>query len=77
MKYHLMWVSKLRKQLWAGEFWSDGCFVRSAGDRVTADIVQKYIEYQVHEEDSLQLAVFEKPQVAPQLAGGQLTNKLT
>jgi len=46
---------KLRKQLWAGEFWSDGYFVRSVGDKVAADIIiiRKYIEYQTHEEDSL------------------------
>ena len=51
---------KLRKQLWAGEFWSDGYFVRSVGDKVTADIIRKYIEYQTHEEHSLQLPMFEK-----------------
>ncbi len=51
---------KLRKQLWAGEFWSDGYFVRSVGDKVTADIIRKYIEYQTHEENSLQLCMFEK-----------------
>ena len=52
---------KLRKQLWAGEFWSEGYFVRSVGDKVTADIIRKYIEYQTHEENSLQLHMFEKP----------------
>ena len=52
---------RLRKQLWAGEFWSDGYFVRSVGDKVTADIIRKYIEYQVHEEESLQLPMFKKP----------------
>ena len=51
---------KLRKQLWAGEFWSDGYFVRSVGDKVTADIIRKYIEYQMHEEKSLQLHMFKK-----------------
>ena len=51
---------KLRKQLWAGEFWSDGYFVRSVGDKVTADIIRKYIEYQIHEENSLQLRMFKK-----------------
>ena len=51
---------KLRKQLWAGEFWSDGYFVRSVGDKVTADIIRKYIEYQIHEQNSLQLRMFEK-----------------
>ena len=31
--------SKLRKQLWAGELWSDGYFARSVGDKVTAEII--------------------------------------
>ena len=51
---------KLRKQLWTGEFWSEGYFVRSVGDKVTTDIIRKYIEYQTHEENSLQLHMFEK-----------------
>ena len=61
---------KLKKQLWAGEFWSDGYFVRSVGDKVTADIIRRYIEYQTHEENSLQLRRFEKSKDAPQQAGG-------
>ena len=44
---------ELRKQLWAGELWNDGYFVRSVGDKVTADIIRKYIEYQTHEDDSI------------------------
>ena len=52
---------KLRKQLWAGELWSDGYFARSVGDKVTAEIIRKYIEYQTHEVDSLQLRMFEPP----------------
>ena len=45
---------------------------RSVGDKVTADIIRKYIEYQTHEENASQLKMFEKPWVpdAPQLAGG-------
>jgi len=49
----------LRKQLWAGELWNDGYFVRSVGDKVTADIIRKYIEYQTHEDDSIQLNMFD------------------
>ena len=49
----------LRKQLWAGELWNDGYFVRSVGDKVTADIIRKYIEYQAHEDDSIQLDMFD------------------
>jgi len=48
---------ELRKQLWAGELWNDGYFVRSVGDEVTATIIRKYIEYQAHEDNSKQLAV--------------------
>jgi len=62
--------AKLRGQLWAGEFWSDGYFVRSVGDKVTADIIRKYIEYQIHEDNSSQLRMFEKLSDATQLAGG-------
>ena len=50
---------KLRKQLWAHELWSDGYFVRSVGDKVTADIIRKYIEYQTHEIQASQLKMFE------------------
>ena len=49
---------KLRKRLWVGELWNDGYFVRSVGDKVTADIIRKYIEYQVREDDSDQLNMF-------------------
>ena len=51
----------LRKQLWAGELWNDGYFVRSVGDKVTADIIRRYIEYQTHEDNSTQLNIFSNP----------------
>jgi putative transposase len=51
----------LRKQLWAGELWNDGYFVRSVGDEVTADIIRRYIEYQAHEDNSIQLSIFDNP----------------
>ena len=37
--------SDVRKELWAGEFWSDGYFVRSVGDEVTTEVIKRYIEY--------------------------------
>ena len=36
---------QVRKELWAGELWSDGYFVRSVGDQVTTEIIKRYIEY--------------------------------
>ena len=38
----------VRKQLWGGEFWEDGYFVRTVGDKVTAEVIKKYIRF--HEE---------------------------
>lgn len=40
---------KLREQLWGGELWNDGYFVRSVGDRVTAEVIRRYIRLQ-HED---------------------------
>ena len=37
---------KIKKQLWGGEFWNDGYFVRSVGDKVTSEIIRWYIRYQ-------------------------------
>ncbi len=36
---------EVRRELWGGEFWSDGYFVRSVGDEVTAEVISRYIEY--------------------------------
>jgi putative transposase len=34
---------EVKKELWGGEFWSDGYFVRSVGDKVTSEIIRRYI----------------------------------
>jgi len=41
---------EVKKELWGGEFWEDGYFVRTVGDKVTKDIIKKYIEYHKHRE---------------------------
>jgi putative transposase len=38
----------LKKRLWAGELWEDGYFARTVGDRLTRDVILKYI---VHHRD--------------------------
>jgi putative transposase len=45
--------AELREELWGGELWSDGYFVRSIGDEVTADVIRWYIKLQ--HEDQLRL----------------------
>lgn len=50
----------LRHQLWGGEFWEDGYFARTVGDKVTAEVIKRYI--QNHRDDTakdLQLKLFE------------------
>jgi putative transposase len=49
---------EVKKQLWGGEFWSDGYFARTVGDKVTADIIRRYIEYQRKEDKGQQLELF-------------------
>ena len=36
---------RLRKRLWSGEFWEDGYFARTVGDRMTRQIIEKYIKH--------------------------------
>ena len=37
---------EIRKQLWGGEFWSDGGYIGTVGDGVTSEIVKKYVREQ-------------------------------
>ena len=41
---------EVREELWGGEFWSDGYYVRSVGDEVTAEVIRKYIDYHEHKQ---------------------------
>jgi len=47
----------LERELWAGEFWSDGYFVRTEGDKVTSELIRQYIKYQ-HRDHIKQLKLF-------------------
>jgi len=41
---------EVKEELWGGEFWEDGYFARTVGDKVTTDMIKKYIEYHRHKE---------------------------
>jgi len=41
---------EVKRELWGGEFWEDGYFVRTVGDKVTSDTIKRYIQYHRHEE---------------------------
>src|ERR1043166_3207187 len=49
---------QVKRRLWGGGFWGDGSFASTAGDKVTAEMIRKYI--QRHREDpDAQLDLFE------------------
>ena len=37
---------QLREQYWAGEFWSDGYYIGTAGDKQTSEMIREYIRHQ-------------------------------
>jgi len=37
---------EVKEELWGGELWSNGYFVRSTGDKVTSEVIRRYISYQ-------------------------------
>ena len=48
------WV---KRKLWGGELWEDGYFVRTVGDKVTAEVIRQYIRRHKEEPDP-QLKLF-------------------
>ncbi len=37
-------VPEVKKQLWGGEFWTDGNFVSTAGEHTNEDVIRAYIQ---------------------------------
>ncbi len=48
----------LRAWFWSGELWEDGYAVRTVGDRVTADLIRRYIKRHEEEQATNQLQLF-------------------
>ena len=49
----------VKKELWGGEFWEDGYFVRTVGDKVTTEVIRKYLTYHREQEKTpTQLELF-------------------
>jgi len=49
---------ELRKELWGGEFWSDGGYVSTVGEGINAEIIRKYISNQGRKNDQVKLSNF-------------------
>ncbi len=53
---------QLRKSQWGGKLCADGYYVGSSGEKVTSELIQRYIRYQKAEAHSpRQLSVFDLP----------------
>lgn len=46
--------------MWSWKIWNEGYYVRSVGDKVTSEVIKKYIKYQKYEDKDSQLKMFEK-----------------
>jgi putative transposase len=46
---------ELRRQLWGGEFWSDGGYIGTVGDGVNTEIVKRYIQEQGDEKEKARI----------------------
>ena len=48
----------IKKELWGGEFWSDGGYVATVGEGINADIIREYIKKQGRKGEQLRLDDF-------------------
>jgi REP element-mobilizing transposase RayT len=50
-------VPSVKKQLWGGEFWTDGYYVGTVGQHATEDVIKQYVKNQGQEKEYVQLHV--------------------
>src|SRR5512139_3588086 len=50
-------VPSVKKQLWGGEFWTDGYYVGTVGRHATEDAIRQYVKNQGKESEYVQLHV--------------------
>ena len=50
-------VPSVKKQLWGGEFWTDGYYVGTVGQHATEDVIRQSVKNQGQEKEYVQLHV--------------------
>ena len=51
---------RVKRRLWGGELWEDGYFARTVGDKVTAEVIRRYIQHhRIEKAGDTQLSLFE------------------
>ena len=48
----------VRKQMWGGEFWSDGYFISTVGSHGTEEMLKQYVKNQGRSNGNIQLQLF-------------------
>jgi REP element-mobilizing transposase RayT len=48
-------VPSVRKQLWGGEFWSDGYYISTVGQHASEDVIREYVKRQGCEKEYQQV----------------------
>lgn len=51
-------MPKLRRQLWGGEFWSDGYFISTVGAHATEEVIRQYVKEQGRKPETIQRSLF-------------------
>ena len=51
-------IPELKKELWGGEFWTDGYYISTISNKGNRDTIAKYIRNQGREKDIKQLQLF-------------------
>ena len=52
-------IQGIKKELWGGEFWTDGYYIATISGRGNKEVIEKYIKNQGREKDIRQLRLFE------------------
>jgi len=51
---------RVKRRLWGGELWEDGYLARTVGDKVTAEVIRRYIQHhRIEKVGDAQLSLFE------------------
>src|SRR5256885_5930727 len=64
---------RVKRRLWGGERWEDGYCARTVGDKVTAEVIRRYIQqHRLEKTGDAQLSLFEQVFVpkSPAACGG-------
>ena len=51
-------MPEVKKQLWGGEFWSDGYFISTVGSHGTEEVLKQYVKEQGKSKETIQLRLF-------------------